>query len=286
MDNGIFQIIVDSCADFLDNPLRGDDYVRIPFTITVDGQNFVDRELDIDTLLLAMKERVGQVLTACPSPADFLSAISESAHSFIVTISSKLSGSYTSALAARDIYLDENKDNKDKKIHVIDSKSAAAAENLILLKLRELIQNGFSYNAIVDETTKFVSKMRTLFVLESLENLVKNGRISKANYLIGSALRVVPVMGENGDGEIELHAKAIGRKGALRKLVELIGKHNVDYANSVLGITHINALERAIEVKDAIQSAYNFKEVLIFKSGGLSTVYGDDGGIILAFPTV
>ena len=63
----------------------------------------------------------------------------------------------------------------------------------------------------------------------------------------------------------------------------MLAEYNIDFENTVLGITHVNCLEKAEKLRDAIKSKYNFKDIKIFSSAGLSTVYADDGGIVIAF---
>jgi fatty acid-binding protein DegV len=114
---------------------------------------------------------------------------------------------------------------------------------------------------------------------------MKNGRISKRDGIIGSVFHVTPIMGDNGDGEIELKGKAIGWKAAVRKLVDMIGSYDIDFKTSIVAISHVNALEKAMTIKNEILARYSFKDILIFKAGGLSTAYADENGIILAFAT-
>ena len=282
-------IIADSGTDISDNSElpentgAPDNYKRVPLHITVDGIEFLDFKLDIKSLLSAMKLCNTKVLTACPPPADFLTSFAQKTNNFVVTLSSKLSGAYNSALTAKDMFLEDVQ--KNGLIHVFDSKSASAGETLIALKVHELSDRGVPFQEIVNEVTEYISKVRTFFVINSLDNLVKNGRVSKMDGIIGSVFHVTPIMGENGNGEIELKGKTIGWKSAVRKLIEMIGSYDIDFKNSLLAISHVNAFEKALTIKKDILAKYSFKKVLIFKAGGVSTAYADENGIILAFPT-
>jgi fatty acid-binding protein DegV len=93
----------------------------------------------------------------------------------------------------------------------------------------------------------------------------------------------VPIMGNDGDGGIELKVQVRGEKKALNKLIEMIGENNINFTNTILSITYVTAMEKAQAIKEEIQRIYNFKDVLIFKAGGLSTIYADDGGIVIAY---
>ena len=278
-----YHIVVDSGCDLLDCPQREDGYTRVSCDVDVDGQIFTEGNADTDALLAAMKVRTGKVNTACPSPADYLAALSRSASNFIVTLSSKVSGSNNSARLAKEMLFEES---PEVEAHVFDTKSAAAGQSLVALRVRDLVAKGLPFQRIVEDITAFIPKMRTLFLLESLENLVKNGRMSKVNYIVGSTLRINPIMGENGDGEIALKVKTMGKKNALRKLIDMVGSYEIDFKNVIMSITHVNALEKALAIKDELLARYHFQDIVIFRAGNMSTVYGDDGGIILAFPTV
>lgn len=274
-------LITDSCVDF-NNEVLGDDaeIKRIPFRITIDGNDIIDENLDTSVLLEKMKETKNRILTACPSPHDFLESFKKNAENYVVTISSKLSGSHNSAITAKDLFEEME---PGSHVHVFDSKTAAAGESLVALKVKELLTQNLSSLDIVEKVNNYISQLKTLFVLNSLDNLAKNGRISNYKAVIGSLLNIVPIMGENGEGEIVLKEKVRGKKKAFSRLVDMIGEAPVDFKNTVLAITHVHALEKAKELKDAIQSKYPFKEIVIFEASGLSTVYADNGGIVIAY---
>lgn len=274
-------IIVDSCVDFNEDVFASTYQMeRIPFKINIDDEEIIDKNSDTDSLLSKMKARTNKILTACPSPNDFITAYQKYKNNFVITISSKLSGCYNSAIVAKDIIMDSG---NDTFIHVFDSKSASAGESLVALKVTQLIQKKLSSSQIIEETNRYIANMKTFFILESLENLIKNGRISHLKGIIGSVLHIVPIMGDDGNGKIELKAQARGEKKAIDKLIQMIGESKIDFANTILGITHVNAKEKAQSLKEEILKIYAFKDVLIFHSGGLSTVYADDGGIVIAY---
>ena len=125
--------------------------------------------------------------------------------------------------------------------------------------------------------------MKTFFVLESLDNLIKNGRITKTKALIANVLNLKPIMGEDGEGNIRLVENVRGTKKAFKRLVEIIGETGGKLEEKILAISHTNAEERAENLKRDIQSRYNFKDVIVVKTAGLSSAYAYDGGIILAF---
>lgn len=272
-------IITDSCADFNEQYIDKD-VERVPFRITVSGEEMVDNGLDTMTLLQKMKASKEKISTSCPSPMEFCEACKTGLTNYIVTISSKLSGSYNSAMIAKDMVEEEN---KDSQVFVFDSKSAAAGENLIIMKIKSLIEQKLPPSEIALRVKEYISKMKTLFILENLDNLVKNGRISNTKALMGRFLHMVPIMRADDSGEIQLEEKVMGKKQAFSRLVEIIGENIGDFKETVLAITHSNALEKANALKKELMSRYSFKDIVIFKASGLSSAYADDGGIIVAF---
>ncbi len=272
------KIIVDSSIDFSDDITEEID--RVPFKILIDNDEIADVNLNTEELISKMKSSKKHIKTACPSPDEYMNLFSKDGASFVVTISSALSGSYNSAMLAKNMFLEKIPEGL---VHIFDTKSAASGSTLVALKIKQLIEENLNFSEIIEATNKYVSKLKTFFILDSLDNLVKNGRISGVKAKVASLLHIVPIMGDNGNGEIELVEQVRGNKKAFNRLIEIIGEFNIDFENTILGITHSNAMEKAENLKKELLSRYKFKDVLIFKAGGLSTVYADDGGIVVAF---
>lgn len=274
------RIIVDSCVDFNEEVFGNEDYMeRIPFKIIIDDEEIIDKDLNTNLLLEKMKNSKNKIKTACPSPHDFLESLKKCKNNFIVTISGKLSGSLNSAMLAKEMLEEEF---PDSFVHVFDCKTAVSGADLVVLKIKQLIEEKVHNAQIVEKVNQYIESMKTLFVLEKLDNLAKNGRISSAKALMGTLLQVVPIMTAI-DGEIILKEQVRGKKKAFNRLIDLIGEEGTDFKNKILGIGHINAKEKAEKLKDEISSKYNFKEIIIFEGGGLSTVYADDGGIVVCY---
>lgn len=278
-----FKILADSCCD-LNEELKKKLKIRlVPFKIDVDDKRFIDDEnLDTNKLIEAMKASPNPIKTSCPSPGDYLERYRDADvdNIYVITISKNLSGSYNSAVLAKNIL---EKDEPHKRVHVFDSKSASVGETLVALKIHELIEEKFSHSEIVEKVEKYIKEMKTFFILESLVNLIKNGRISKTKGLIANVLNLKPIMGSDGDGNIELVESVRGTKKAFKRLVELIGEKGEKLEEKVLAISHANALEKALELKEEIKQRYNFKDIILVKQAGLSTAYANEGGIILVF---
>lgn len=276
-----YQIVSDSCVDFdeeLPDPFA--EVSRIPFTIKVDDREMEDKDLDISSLINQMQSSVSKISTACPSPHSFYSAFKKFAENFVVTISSKLSGSHQSALVAAEM---TEEDGPSKPVHVIDSKSASAGQTLVVMKLKELLDQSLGYEQVIQKINEYIKSLTTLLLPESIENLARNGRINGFKAIVGKFLHVVPILGTNRDGEIVLKGRAFGARQAEEKLISMIAASAVDVKNTVLAITYVDTREKAERIGKLIQSQLNFKEINIFRASGLSTVYIDKGGLVFAF---
>jgi DegV family protein with EDD domain len=276
-----FKIIVDSCCDLTDEIRERFNISTAPLSIDVGDQHFVDDEhLDREGLLEAMQNSNEVPKTASPGPNPFLDLYRNHDNSFVVTLSKELSASYQNAVLAKKLLKEEA---EDKFVKVFNSFSASAGETMIAYKLGELIEAGLNRDEIVAKAEKYVEEMQTLFVLDSLDNLIKAGRMGKLKGAIASFFNIKPVLGATSEGTITLVDKARGSKRAIRKLVDKIGEKGENLEEKVLGIAHCNALEKAEYIKEKAAKKYNFREIIILETAGISTVYANEGGIVLAF---
>lgn len=275
------KIIGDSCFDMNKELKKISEICLAPLKISIGEKVFKDDEsLNQKNLLELMKKSDTPPKTASPSPNDFLNQYDGKEDVFVVTLSSQLSGSYNSAVLAKQMYFEES---KDKFIHVFDSLSASVGQTLVGLKIMELSELNYKGHQVVEKVEDYINDMKTLFLLESLDNLIKAGRINKIVAKLATAFSIKPIMGATDKGAIKLVEKARGSKKALRRLVELIEEQGERIEEKILGIAHCNCLERAQNLKDEIMQRYNFKDIIIVETAGISTVYANDGGIVIAF---
>lgn len=275
------KLIGDSCFDLNEELKKITNLCISPLKIDVAGKELIDDEnLNQKELLGLMKKSNKSPKTSCPSPNDYMEKFEGKEDVFVVTLSSQLSGSYNSAILAKDMYMEKS---KDKFIHVFDSLSASVAQTLIGLKVLELSDLDYKRNQIVERVDEYIKDMKTIFLLESLDNLIKAGRINKFVAKIATAFSIKPIMGANDEGDIFLVEKARGSKKALRRLVDIIGEKGERLEEKILGIAHCNCFEKAEILKEEIMERYNFKDIIIVETAGISTVYANDGGIVIAF---
>ena len=276
-----YLILCDSCTDFTDAMEKDPHFVRIPLTLHVGEEDIIDDEtFDQASFLKKVAEYPDASKSSCPSPEKFMDYFEKADEIYIVTLSSHLSGSFNSAELAKSMYLEKH---PDKKIHVFDSKSASAGQSLIALEIQKRAINGLPFEQIVNEVTDFLNTMGTKFVLETLEVLRKNGRLSKVTAMLVNALNIKLVMTSDGNGEIAKTSQARGMKKAIQKMAEAIKEDAVDPENRTLFISYCNNKERAEFVKDAILSVLSFKDVLIAPTGGVSSLYAADGGLVVCY---
>jgi DegV family protein with EDD domain len=277
-------IIADSCCDLTTGLLNNIDVRRVSFQIDIAENHFTDNhQLNPLSLLSQMHACKSAVKTACPSPYDFLDNMRTAESCFVITISSCLSGSYHAAMAARSMALEET---PDKKIHVFDSKSAASGETCVALRIQECVESGLAFEETVKDVTAYIDSLHTHFVLTNLDNLMKNGRLSKLKGALGMMLSIYPILADDGNGEIVMLEKVRGLKTAMCRLAEIV-RENMDsplQKTTTLVISHCNCEERALALKEQLRSIHkNLQKIIVVPAGGLSTVYANDGGIVLSY---
>ena len=278
-------ILADSCCDLSPELLKKTQARVAPLTITIDDTHYVDDgTVDIPPYLAAMKASKNPVRSACPSPDLYAEDIKAAdGDCFIVTLSSKLSGSHNAAVLGVQL---AEEDMPEKKVHVFDSESASAGETYLALMIHDLIAAGKSFEQIVETVEEKIRSMHTLFVLDSLDNLVKNGRISKTVALLANVLSIRLLMSDDGHGAIKNISKARGIKGALTQMVETCRKHTegLAAASQRLVISYCNCPERARQVRDMIrEKCPAIGEIVMTPTSALSSMYANDGGVVIAY---
>ena len=279
-----FNIIGDSGCDYTESYDRLSWLTRVPLTIELDGKRYTDdAALDRAELLSAIARSGNVPKTSCPSPDDYLQAFDCDADDiYVVTLSGELSGSYNSAVLAAGIAKEQF---PEKHIHVFNSRSAAGGETAIALKIYNLACSGLSFNEVAEKSEKFIEKLTTVFVLEDLDPLRKNGRLTHVQAIVTAALRIKLVLNATAQGTIAITSKALTTQRAFRAMVEYVkDKFRLsEAAERVLVITQCNCLDTAHKVRDMILKECRFVESVICTAGGISTVYAADGGIVVGF---
>lgn len=274
-----YKIVVDSCCELPEEYRKDERFEIVPLGLEVGDYQIPDDEsFDQAAFLKKVAASPQCPKSSCPSPERFMEAYHVDAdHIYAVTLSSHLSGSYNSAVLGKNLHCEKY---GEKQIHVVDSESASCGEAQITLKIMELEEQGLPFEEIVEKIEAFRSNIHTYFVLDNLETLRKNGRLTGIKALVASTLNIKPIM--IGDkGVIAQRGQSIGIKKALGKMADMVAGDVQDYDKRRLMITHCNAPARAELVRDMIMAKAKFKECIILDTRGISSMYANDGGIIV-----
>ena len=275
-----YKIIIDSCGELTDEMKADGHFASAALTLYVDDHVIVDDEtFDQKEFLRLVAESPNCPKSACPSPESFRDKFDCGAdHVYAVTLSAELSGSYNSAELGKNLFLE---DHPDKKAYVFNSRSASIGETLIGMKIQECEEAGMSFEEVVEHVESYIEKQTTWFVLETLDTLRKNGRLSHMKAILATALKIKPVMTATPQGTIEQLAQARGMNKALVKMTESIIEHVGQEQNRILAISHCNCPQRAEMIRDELKKRLHLKDIIVIDTAGVSSLYANDGGLIV-----
>lgn len=277
-----YKIIGDSCLDLTEKMKKDPRYQMIPLTLQVDDHMVIDDEtFDQKAFLALVKASPNCPKTACPSPEAFKKAFEcEAQDIYVLTLSSHLSGTYNSAVVGKDLYEEEH-GSDGKNILIIDSESASSGELNLGLYIRDMYDAGMEFAEISAKILELRDRQKTYFVIDSLEPLRKNGRLTGLQAFFATALNIKPVMGADHGVIIKLdQARGIGK--AFARMSEIGVREAEDPSARRAVIAHCNCPDRAEQVKAEVEKRGTFKEIVITETAGVATVYAGDGGVILA----
>ena len=276
-----YKIIIDSCGELLEEWKNNEHFESVALTLNVGGENIIDDEtFDQADFLKKVAACPECPKSACPSPERYMRAFDcDADHIYAVPLSAELSGSYNSAVLGSNLL---NEEKPGSQIHVFNSRSASVGQTLIAMKIQECEEAGYSFDKVIETVDAYIAGQHTFFVLDNLETLRKNGRLSKAKALVASALKIKPVMGSTDEGSICQLDQARGMNKALVKMAEQIVAKTQDSETKTLAISHCNCHERAVLLRNALQERMNVKDIVILDTAGVSSMYANDGGVIVA----
>lgn len=275
-----YKIIGDSCLDITAEMRKDSRFQIVPLTLQVDDTIVIDDEtFDQKAFIKLIAASPNCPKTACPSPEAFKKAYEcEEEDVYVITLSSHLSGTYNSAMVGWDMYIEEH---GEKNILVIDSESASSGEKNIALAIMEMYEEGLEFAEVSERILKMRDVQQTYFVIDSLEPLRKNGRLTGLQAFFATALNIKPVMGAPHGIIIKLD-QARGVAKGLTRMCEIAVKQAGNTVGKRAVIAHCNIPERARLVKAELERLATFKEILITETAGVATLYAGDRGIILA----
>lgn len=275
-----YKIIVDSCGELPERCKNDEHFESIPLSMQIDEHLIVDDDtFDQADFLKKVAESPNCPKSSCPSPERYMEAYRcEAERVYAVTLSGNLSGSYNSAVLGKNLYHEEY---GDKKIHVFDSCSASIGETLLALKIEECEAKGMSFEETVEVVEAYKNEQHTYFVLETLEVLRKNGRLSNLKAFVANALNIKPIMGSTPEGQIQQLSQTRGINRAVLKMIDYLVAEATNTEEKIVAISHCNCPERAQMAKEEILKRMPVKDVLILDTRGISSMYASDGGIIM-----
>lgn len=275
-----YKIVVDSCCELPAELWKDERFERAPLEIEIGDYRILDdAHFNQQEFLKKVAEYPKCPKSSCPSPESYMNAYrTEAERVYVVTLSSKLSGSYNSAVLGKNLYEEQY---GDKDILVVDSHSASCGETQIALKLMELEEQGLSFAEISKKIRHFRNEMHTYFVLDNLETLRKNGRLTGLKAVVASTLNIKPVMGAE-EGTIIQKGQGIGMKKALNKMVDFLAAELKDADKKRIIISHCNAPDRALLVEQMVKLKTGCMDIMILDTAGISSMYANDGGVIVA----
>lgn len=281
------KLITDSSCDFNDFLLDTTelDFELIPVTLQVDDVDYVDdANLDSIEFLKIVENSVRGSKSAAPSPELFLKAFenTDDTEIYVVTMTSVLSGTFNSATLAKKLYEEQHPD-KPKEIYIIDSLTGTAGHTSACCYLKNQFLLGIRHQLLFEKVSDFAkNELKTVFILQSYDNLAKTGRINPSIAKIASMLSIRTIC-KADEGAIIMTDKYRGAK-AYDKLIDMVLAEKSDLSERILTITHVQAPELAEKVKSSVEkSSLNFKNIIINRPSGNSINYALRKGLILGY---
>lgn len=275
-----YKIIIDSCGELPERCKADPHFESVPLSMQVDDHIIVDDEsFDQADFLKRVAMSPNCPKSSCPSPERYMEAYHcEAERVYAITLSGNLSGSYNSAVLGSKLYEEEY---GEKQIHVFDSCSASVGETLIALKIEECEKAGMSFEEVIRTVNAYREEQNTYFVLETLEVLRKNGRLSNLKAFVANALNIKPYMGATPDGQIIQLGQSRGINRAMKNMIDCFISELKEPEKKIVAISHCNCPERAELVKEEILKRVSVKDIFTIDTRGISSMYASDGGIIL-----
>lgn len=276
-----WKIVTDSGSDIRQIDNLGDDvaFEVVPLMINIANKVYIDDEnIDLEDLIDASEKEKTASSSACPAPSAYAQALEGADNVICFTLSSNLSGSYNSASLGRDMFLESK---PDKNVFVFDTFTAGSEMNLLIRKAVELAKEGVEFDELVQQLKDYHTKTNVNFVLESVDNLVKNGRVSKIVGQMIGLLDIRLIGKRSDDGQIELAHKSRGIKRALNTLLKTMKQNK--YQGGKIEISYNTSIEVALTLIDKIKAEFPSADINLIKMSGLCTYYAQRNGMLIGF---
>lgn len=274
----MLQIISDSSCDLPEDLIKKHNIHIVPLTVTIDGKEYRER-IDLSARYFALKMATSPTLpkTSQPAPGAFaqiFKKLSLKGPMLCLTISSKLSGTYLSACTGKDL--------SKKDVVIFDTLAGSLGHGLQLLKAAELAALGLSREEILETLKRYREEMNILILLNTLENIVKGGRLNKFSGAVAKILDM-RILLEGVNGAVQIVEKVRGKQRFMQKVLERVNQKQVNFSQRIFGITHVNNPEDAENIKYVLQEKYRPKNIIINDMGSTMATYAGKNGMIISF---
>ena len=271
------KLIIDSSSNMKSDPDHNVEVV--PLTISFGGKDYIDdQNLNIREFLNDMNQNQIAGKTTCPSIQAWLNALEGTEKAIIITMTSGMSGTFSSALQAKNMYEEKH---PSSQIIVVDSRSAGPELTIVLHGIEKMIQGDIRFVDLEEEIAEFRMHTHLLFILQSLHNLSLNGRVSPTVAKIAGLLKINLIGTASKDGKLEPLTKARGMKKAMRELLKYIKDNN--YHGGEVIIDHCENEKDAETIKEKLQAEYPDAQITIRPMHGLCSFYAEEGGLMIGF---
>ena len=277
-------IVTDSSCDLSEETLKKYNIHVVPLKITIDDNDYVEKQdITAEEFIEKMNATDELPKTTQPSPGEFSKVFeklttgeNEGNEVICITISSGLSGTYQSACLGKDLA------EVGERVIVFDSLAASLGHGLYVLKAAQMVEEGYDREKILEELESYREQMEIFILLDTLENIVKGGRLSKFKGSVASVLNI-KVLLEGIDGKVQELEKIRGRKKFLKRFLDIVGERRQDFSDTIFGISHVDNKEDAEFIKEELIKRYNPKDVIINTMGASISTYAGNKGMVICF---
>ncbi|MYL51254.1 DegV family EDD domain-containing protein [Halobacillus litoralis] len=279
------QLIIDGGGDLPHGMMEKHSIHYVPLNLHFGDEHYKTGEtIDLPTFYKKLKESEELPRSSSPSPNDFYEKykqIDADDEILVLALTQGLSSTYESAVMGKDMLLEEE---PNRKIAVLNTKTASCGIALLVNEATARMEEGYNFEELISHMEERIEKTTTLFILKTLENVIKGGRLDKVKGALAKTLNIKLLMkASDEEGAVEVTEKVRGNKKSLRRFVEQIGEYASNLEDRVIAMSHCNDEERGKKVLDSIKERYNFKDSLFMETGPLISTYAGEGGLVIAF---
>lgn len=271
-----FRIVTDSSSNILS--MGSENYTTVPMKIVAEKEYVDSPELDVAGMVEDLKHYKGKSGSSCPNVGEWLEAFGDAEYVFGITITKHLSGSYNAAQQAAQTYMEEH---PDRKVYIFDSLGTGPVMMLMAEKISQCEAEGDDFETTIQKVLDYHNHTHTMFCLESMTNLARNGRVNPAVAKIAGMLGI-RVVGEAKGGQLALAHKPRGSKKTTQTIVELMKQRGFQDGNQIR-VAHCFGEEAAQALQAAIMEEFPHAHFVLETTSALCSFYAEAGGLILGF---